>query len=141
LIVPDIVDSATRSRMMSGIRGLNTRPELRVRRYLHARGIRYRLHKKGLPGRPDIVLGRYRTVVFVHGCFWHRHEGCRFATRPDTNADFWRVKFGQNVERDQRKERELRDLGWRVEIVWECEGADRFDRLVEDLMSTSAGLG
>jgi DNA mismatch endonuclease (patch repair protein) len=119
---------------MSGIRGTNTQPELKVRRHLHSAGLRYRLHKKGLPGRPDLVLPRFRTAVFVHGCFWHQHPGCRFATRPGTNAEFWQAKFATNRERDQRKEAELRALGWRVEIVWECEGSERLDSLVESLL-------
>jgi DNA mismatch endonuclease (patch repair protein) len=119
---------------MSGIRGTNTQPELRVRRHLHAAGLRYRLHMKGLPGRPDLVLPRFRTAVFVHGCFWHQHPGCRFATRPGTNAEFWQAKFATNRERDQRKEAELRVLGWRVEVVWECEGDERLEGLVDSLL-------
>ena len=119
---------------MSGIRGANTQPELRVRRHLHAAGLRYRLHMRGLPGRPDLVLPRFRTAVFVHGCFWHQHPGCRFATRPGTNAEFWKAKFATNRERDQRKEAELRALGWRVEVVWECDGDERLEGLVESLL-------
>ena len=124
--------------MMSGIRGANTKPELRVRRHLFAAGLRYRLHKKGLPGRPDLVLARCQTAVFVHGCFWHQHPGCRFAARPGTNAEFWQTKFVANRERDARKEAELKALGWRVEVVWECEGVDRLDRLVQTLIATAA---
>lgn len=117
----DVVDKATRSRMMSGIRGKNTNPEIKVRKALHAQGFRYRLHVADLPGRPDIVLPRYRAVVLVHGCFWHRHEGCRYATTPATRADFWSEKFRRNVERDEQAERALRDLGWRVATLWECD--------------------
>lgn len=118
--MPDVVDRATRSRMMSGIRGANTRPEMVVRRYLHARGLRYRLHVKGLPGRPDIVLPKHRVVVEVRGCFWHQHRGCRYATSPKTNAAFWREKLMSNVNRDRRTTVALRKAGWRVLTVWEC---------------------
>lgn len=117
----DIVDRATRSRMMSGIRGSNTKPEVTVRSFLHRQGFRFRLHTRVLPGRPDIVLPRFRTAVFVHGCFWHRHRGCRFAYTPKSNLPFWQAKFDGNVERDRRKVRELRKLGWRVEVIWECQ--------------------
>ena len=116
----DIVDAATRSRMMSSIRGRNTRPEVVLRKALHRKGFRYRLHRKGLPGRPDIVMPRYRAVVFVHGCFWHRHEGCRYATDPATRPDFWSAKFDSNVQRDRRNAEMLRLQGWRVATVWEC---------------------
>ncbi len=116
----DVVDGATRSRMMSGIRGKDTVPELRLRRELHARGFRFRLHGKTLPGRPDIVLKRYRAAVLVHGCFWHRHPGCRFASTPATRAEFWQEKFDRNVLRDQRNVDDLKTQGWRVAVVWEC---------------------
>lgn len=122
--MPDIVDQATRSRMMSGIRGKDTQPELAVRRFLHRRGFRYRVHDRRLPGRPDVVLPRYRTVVFVHGCFWHQHSGCRFATTPDSNAAFWQHKLSGNQMRDARHQEQLRQLGWRVLIVWECQVGD-----------------
>lgn len=117
----DVVDPATRSRMMSGIRGRNTKPEMTVRKYLHANGLRYRIAPKNLPGKPDIVLPKYRTVVFVHGCFWHRHEGCRYAATPATNPDFWQSKFRENIARDERAGRMLVEAGWRVLVVWECE--------------------
>lgn len=117
----DIVDAATRSRMMSGIRGKDTQPELRLRSALHRRGLRFRVHKSGLPGRPDIVFPSRRAVVLVHGCFWHRHEKCRFATTPATRPEFWASKFGGNIERDKRNLAELRSMGWRARIVWECE--------------------
>lgn len=120
----DVVDSATRSRMMSGISGKNTKPELTVRRYLHRDGLRYRLHGK-LPGKPDLVFPKYRTVVFVHGCFWHRHEGCRYATTPADNAEFWQKKFDGNVRRDHRVQKELSSLGWHVLVVWTCELSER----------------
>lgn len=116
----DIVDQTTRSRMMSGIRGKDTKPELSLRKALHARGFRYSLHSSKLPGKPDIVLPKYRAVVFVHGCFWHRHEGCRYATSPSTRTDFWNAKFEANIERDETVQRALQTLQWRVAVVWEC---------------------
>ncbi|MGH8273652.1 MAG: very short patch repair endonuclease [Gammaproteobacteria bacterium] len=119
----DVVDPATRSRMMSGIRGRDTKPEVIVRKFLHTHGFRYRIAPKDLPGKPDIVLPKYRTVVFVHGCFWHRHKGCRYATTPATNADFWRAKFQENMVRDQRTVELLVELGWKILTVWECEAA------------------
>lgn len=116
----DIVDQQTRSRMMSGIRGKDTKPELALRRALHARGFRFRLHSKVLDGRPDIVLPKFRAVVFVHGCFWHRHEGCRYTTTPSTRREFWQAKFTANVARDDSVIGTLLEDGWRVAIVWEC---------------------
>ena len=116
----DVVDKATRSRMMAGIHGKDTKPELIVRSFLHRTGLRFRLHAK-LPGKPDIVFPKYRTVVFVHGCFWHRHEGCRHATTPANNAAFWQEKFAANVRRDATVKQKLEELGWRVLIIWSCE--------------------
>jgi DNA mismatch endonuclease (patch repair protein) len=116
----DIVDPVVRSRMMSGIRGKDTKPELAVRSYLHRSGLRFRLHAK-MAGKPDLVFPKYRTVVFVHGCFWHRHEGCRFTTTPANNASFWAKKFADNVRRDARAQRELVQLGWRVLVIWSCQ--------------------
>ena len=116
----DIVDVATRSRMMAGIRGRDTRPEIALRRALHARGLRYRLHDRKLPGTPDLVFRRFGAVCLVHGCFWHRHPGCRYATNPATRAEFWRAKFAENTERDHRNRRNLLDAGWRVATIWEC---------------------
>lgn len=106
---------------MSGIKGRNTRPELVVRSYLHRAGFRYSLHRRDLPGKPDIVLPRWRAVIFVHGCFWHQHEGCRFAYMPKANARFWRKKLQGNSDRDRRHTTQLRRNGWRVFSVWECE--------------------
>ncbi|WP_131858847.1 very short patch repair endonuclease [Bosea sp. BK604] len=116
----DVVDRQTRSRMMAGIRGGNTKPERLLRSMLHAAGLRFRLHARELPGRPDIVLPRHRTVILVHGCFWHRHRSCRFATIPASNADFWAGKFASNVARDAANEQGLLAAGWRVAVVWEC---------------------
>ena len=112
--------------MMAGIGGKDTKPELALRKGLFALGLRYRLHDRKLPGRPDIVLPRWNAVVFVHGCFWHRHPGCRFATTPSTRTGFWLDKFEKNVARDQRNVVALQTLGWRVLVVWECDiKADR----------------
>jgi DNA mismatch endonuclease (patch repair protein) len=116
----DVVNSATRSRMMASIRGKNTNPEVMVRRFLHARGFRFRLHVRSLPGTPDLVLPKYNLAIFVHGCFWHQHPGCRFATMPDENREKWERKFAENLARDQRQLAALVNEGWRVLIVWEC---------------------
>ncbi|MVW88848.1 DNA mismatch endonuclease Vsr [Pseudomonas sp. PB101] len=116
----DIVSKEVRSRMMAGIRGSDTSPEIKVRRMLHRYGFRYRLHQRNLPGRPDLVLSRYRVCIFVHGCFWHRHPGCRYATTPRTNDEFWRTKFDQNVARDAKNKESLLASGWRVFELWEC---------------------
>lgn len=122
---------------MSGIRGRNTRPEIRVRRHLHAAGLRYVLGGRGLPGRPDLVFPSRQAVVFVHGCFWHRHPGCRFATTPSTRVDFWMNKFRENVARDARVESRLRSEGWDVHVIWGCETTDegKLDALLESLRS------
>ena len=116
----DVVDAATRSRMMAGIRGKDTAVEVAVRRQLHALGYRFRLHQKDLPGRPDIVLPRYRAAVFVHGCFWHRHAGCVYATNPATRSAFWQAKFEANVRRDAAAVERLMSGGWSVAVIWEC---------------------
>jgi DNA mismatch endonuclease (patch repair protein) len=115
----DVVSPEKRSRMMSGIRGKDTKPERLVRSYLHRAGLRFCLHAR-LPGRPDIVLPKHHAVVFVHGCFWHRH-GCRFTTTPGTRTAFWQAKFADNVRRDARVQEQLAAAGWRVFVVWECE--------------------
>ncbi len=107
--------------MMSGIRSKNTRPEMIVRSWLHRNGYRFRLHRKDLPGKPDVVLPKYKTVIFVHGCFWHRHEGCKKATTPKNNKEFWEKKFSENMERDKVCYLKLKDLGWKVVVIWECE--------------------
>lgn len=115
----DVVDRATRSRMMSGIRSENTRPELFVRNGLHALGFRYRLHAKNIPGKPDMVLSKYSALIEVHGCFWHGH-GCRYSKLPATNAKFWQEKIIGNQTRDRRNLSKQLDAGWRCLIVWEC---------------------
>lgn len=109
-----------RSRMMSSIRGKDTRPERMLRSVLFAKGFRYRLHVRNLPGSPDLVFPKHRAVVFVHGCFWHRHKGCRYTTVPRSNEEFWQQKFKGNVARDVRHAEALQVLGWRVATVWEC---------------------
>jgi len=116
----DVVSKEVRSRMMAGIRGSNTIPEMKVRKLLHSHGFRYRLHPRQLPGRADGVLPRYRLCLFIHGCFWHRHPGCRYATNPKSREDFWRTKLEQNVKRDLRNRDQLLQQGWRVFELWEC---------------------
>ncbi len=116
----DTVDKATRSRMMAGIRGKDTKPEKAIRSALHSAGFRYRVHVAGLPGKPDIVFPKYKAVIFVHGCFWHRHADCWWSTTPSSNAAFWAEKFAQNVARDNRNTVDLKKMGWRVAIVREC---------------------
>ena len=106
---------------MSRIRSKDTTPERIVRSFLHRNGFRFRIHVKDLPGKPDIVLPKYKTVIEVRGCFWHRHEGCKDATTPSTNIEFWQRKFAENVVRDRRTEQELNTLGWNVIVIWECE--------------------
>ena len=127
----DVVDRATRSRMMSGIGPRDTLPEMTVRRYLHAAGLRFILHEKGLAGRPDLVFRKYRTVIFANGCFWHRHKNCKKATTPGTNKQLWMKKFDSNVARDKRNMRDLKSKGWQVLVIWECElrNVDSIDRL------------
>lgn len=117
----DTVSERQRSWNMSRIHSKDTKPEMIVRSFLHKNGFRFRLHVKNLPGHPDIVLPKYRTVVEVRGCFWHRHPGCRQATTPSTNAEFWQEKFKRNVERDRNTEKQLKELGWNLIVVWECE--------------------
>jgi DNA mismatch endonuclease (patch repair protein) len=116
----DKVTKEKRSEIMSKVRSVNSEAEMRVRRRLHAKGYRFKLHDKGLAGKPDIVLPKYRAVVFVHGCFWHRHN-CKQATMPASNIDYWKAKFARNVARFKEVKRELRRQGWRVLVIWECQ--------------------
>ena len=120
----DHVSREQRSRMMSGIKGKNTAPEMLVRRAAHRLGLRFRLHVRDLPGRPDLVFARWRTVVFVNGCFWHRHPGCKRAGAPKSNQAFWRRKFRENVRRDTKNYAELLGRGWKVVVLWQCEAKD-----------------
>jgi DNA mismatch endonuclease (patch repair protein) len=124
--LPDVVDRLTRSRMMSGIRSKDTKPELLVRRGLHALGLRYRLHAKDIPGTPDLVLAKYRAAIFVHGCFWHGHD-CHLFKWPSTRAAFWRAKISRNHTKDAETSIELAEAGWRRAVVWECalKGRDK----------------
>ena len=129
----DIVSAKKRSQMMAAIKGKNTKPELLVRRALHHRGFRFRLHVRDLPGRPDIVLPRYKTAIFVNGCFWHGHT-CKYFKLPATNSEFWRDKIRANQERDALKTKQLIDLGYNVLSIWECQtraGPDLFDALID----------
>ncbi|MGE4549935.1 MAG: very short patch repair endonuclease [Opitutales bacterium] len=137
----DIVSEEQRSYIMSRVASKDTKPELLVRSFLHRSGFRFRIHGKKLPGRPDLVLPKHQAVVFVHGCFWHRHNGCAKATMPATRVGFWREKFERNVARDLTNQAELKNLGWCVIVLWECEIAtiaDREDRLPR-LISEIAG--
>lgn len=117
----DTLSPAQRSERMSRIRSKNTKPEVALRRALHRLGFRFRLHRKDLPGKPDIVLPKYRTAIFVHGCFWHGHKGCKVANTPKSNTEFWIAKFKKNRERDRLASQQLNSLGWKVFTVWECE--------------------
>lgn len=129
----DIVSPQQRSAMMSRIRSSNTKPELALRRALHARGYRFRTHVRGLPGTPDVVFTRRRAAVFVHGCFWHRH-GCGKTYTPKSRRDFWEEKFAANVERDKRVREALADEGWRVFVAWQCE-IETDDSLLDRLVA------
>ena len=116
--------SKERSKNMAAIKSKNTNPEIKVRKLLHSLGYRFRLHKKELPGSPDIVLKKYKTVVFVHGCFWHRHKECKYATNPKTREEFWNKKFLSNIERDIKVRERIKAAGWKSIVVWECELKD-----------------
>ncbi|MGA0594591.1 very short patch repair endonuclease [Enterovirga sp. CN4-39] len=120
----DIMTPAQRSARMALIRGANTKPELQVRRLLHGMGYRFRLHRRDLPGRPDIVFPARRKLFFVHGCFWHHHEGCRVGHLPKTRQDYWKQKFATNKERDARNLSDVITLGWDAQVIWECEVKD-----------------
>lgn len=142
----DVVDAATRSRMMSGIQGKNTKPELIVRRALFSAGFRFRLHRRDLPGAPDIVLPSRKVAIFVHGCFWHRHQGCRYAKLPATRPEFWHEKLSRNAERDQLAIESLRSIGWRVLVVWECSARDsrmraNFPSMLASWINSDASFG
>lgn len=120
----DRLSPAQRSRVMARVRGKDTKPEVRVRKVAHAMGLRFRLHRRDLKGAPDLVFAKYRTAIFVHGCFWHQHPGCKRASMPHSRKGFWRSKLTRNSERDIEVGVELRRAGWRVEIIWECETKD-----------------
>jgi len=118
--------SASRSKNMSAIKSKNTKPEIAVRKLLHSMGYRFRLHRKDLPGSPDIVLPKYKTVIFVHGCFWHRHENCKYASTPKTRKEFWENKFKLNLRRDSEVQEKIKSIGWQSVVIWECEINNKF---------------
>jgi DNA mismatch endonuclease, patch repair protein len=136
----DIFTRKKRSWIMGRIRSKNTKPEIIVRSILHRTGFRFSLGRKRLPGSPDIVLPKHRTAIFVHGCFWHRHRGCKVATTPKSRVGFWKSKFERNVERDRKNIRELRKLGWTVIVVWECQAMGDPERLGKMLFDRMTGL-
>jgi DNA mismatch endonuclease (patch repair protein) len=137
----DVHDKKTRSYNMSRIKGKNTKPEETVRKYLFSQGFRYRKNDKKLPGTPDIVLPKYKTVIFVNGCFWHGHEGCRYFVVPKSNTEFWVNKIETNRQRDKKKIRELEALGWKVIVVWECElKKDRINATLENLVENITAI-
>ena len=133
----DLLAKEKRSWNMSRIKGKDTKPELILRTLLHKKGFRFRLHDKNLPGRPDIVLPRYRTLIFVNGCFWHRHSGCKYAYTPKSRQEFWQEKFTNTVIRDKKKTKNLQDMGWRVLTAWECElekdPGNVIERIIKDI--------
>jgi len=133
----DIISPAARSAVMSKIRGGNTAPEMTVRRLLFSRGLRYQLHRKDLPGKPDLVFPRFKAVIFVHGCFWHAHgNGCHLSKRPSSNTTFWDVKLNRNLERDREVRTQTLAAGWRICTVWECSIRGRRQEKLEELADT-----
>ena len=133
----DVHDRQTRSRNMAAIRNSNTKPELRVRQELHRRGLRYSLKNKSLPGKPDVLLSKYRVAVFIHGCFWHRHH-CNYFKLPKTNTEFWNNKISENVKRDTEVIKQITDIGYRVLVIWECifkgKNKEKLDSLFENII-------
>ena len=144
--MPDILTPSQRHKCMTSIRGKNTKPEILVRKGLHARGFRFRLHNKKLPGSPDIVLPKYGVAIMVNGCFWHGHKGCRYATKPKSNVEFWETKIARNRHRDEVTTAHLEALGWTVITIWECELRnssqldDRLDALAEEIREAGAAF-
>lgn len=137
----NMLTDASRSKNMAAIKGKNTKPEMVIRRFLHAEGFRFRLHRKDLPGSPDLVLPRYNLAVFVHGCFWHRHKGCHYASFPKTRVDFWDKKFSSNIHRDMKAQQDLLNKGWRVLVIWECglkHCSNVVDEIVRSVQSTAS---
>lgn len=136
----DVHDQKTRSYNMSRVKGKDTKPEEIVRKYLFSQGFRYRKNDKRLPGKPDIVLPKYKTVIFINGCFWHKHEGCKYFVWPKSNSEFWKEKIESNIVRDKKQYEELKNAGWHVIIVWECElkkkqRMDTLERLVTEIQT------
>lgn len=135
----DVFSPEKRSQVMSRIRSKDTKPEKIIRSILHKQGFRFRINRKDLPGKPDIVLPKYKTVIFVHGCFWHRHEGCKYAYTPKSNVDFWNKKFSSNLQRDKNIQNKLRKSGWKVLTIWECEikEIEKTPELLDSLLNNS----
>ena len=138
----DTVSPKRRSEIMSNVKGKHTKPEIIVRKFLHAKGFRFRLHSSKLPGKPDLILKKYKTIIFINGCFWHGHENCRIYVMPKTNVDFWREKIDKNMFRDRIIINNLKEMGWNVIILWECtlkktKREETLNNLVEKIMSNS----
>jgi DNA mismatch endonuclease, patch repair protein len=127
----DIWSKEKRSKVMSNIRSKNTKPEIKLRSILHKRGYRFRIHRKDLPGDPDIVMPKYNTIIFVNGCFWHKHKNCIDGHIPKTHSEKWELKLNRTVERDKLRETKLKEMGWDVIIVWECELEKKADKVIE----------
>lgn len=137
-----MADSLTpekRSWNMAQIHSKDTTIEVKVRKYLFSQGFRYRKNDKRLPGTPDIVLPKYHSVIFIHGCFWHRHPGCKIATTPKTNTEYWNEKFAHNISNDEKKQEMLRSLGWNVIVLWQCDIEKRFDQTMQSLIADIVG--
>src|SRR5690606_23458041 len=134
----DVHSKGIRSYNMSRIRSKNTKPEIMVRKFLFANGFRYRLQDKKLPGKPDIVLRKYKTVIFVHGCFWHGHENCKYVVMPKTRSEFWKNKISSNIKRDKKNIEELKKLGWNIIVIHECElKKDKKEETLENVKGRS----
>lgn len=131
----DIWSKEKRSNVMAKIRSKNTKPELTLRSNLHKLGYRFRIHRKDLPGNPDIVLPKYKTVIFVHGCFWHFHKNCKEGRIPNTNSELWEKKFERNITKDKTNQNECRNLGWKVIVIWECEIEKNLDQTLNKILS------
>lgn len=131
----DVVSPLVRARMMANIHGKNTKPEILLRHSLHRLGFRYNLHPRYLPGKPDLIFSKWDAVIFINGCFWHRHENCKLAANPKSRVDFWIEKFEKNILRDKKNIESLKELGWRIGIVWECSTRNHLDELVIEVAS------
>ena len=142
-VMADTVSKEVRSRNMAAIKSNDTTPEVAVRKYLFSQGFRYRKNVKGMPGKPDIVLRKYNTCIFVNGCFWHKHEGCKYFVWPKSNTEFWKEKIESNIQRDKRNYIKLEEDGWKVVVVWECEIKNDFQNtmkgIIEQLEETYVG--